>query len=164
MNLKDYIVDVPDWPAKGIIFKDITPLLKNANALTHSTLMMRSLLDTSLGVNYIAGVESRGFIFGAHLAKRMGVGFIPIRKKGKLPPPVISQEYELEYGTNTLEIKPGDALDGKVVLVDDVYATGGTASAARELLFQAGYNLVDEVYLINLSFLNNDNIKSVITY
>lgn len=161
MNLKDYVRDVPDWPTKGIIFKDITPLIKNANALTHSTLMMRSLLDISLGVNYIVGVESRGFIFGAHLAKRMGLGFIPVRKKGKLPPPVISRDYELEYGTDTLEIKPGE---GKVIIVDDVYATGGTAKATRELCEEAGYEVIDEVYLINLSFLNKDKVKSVITY
>tara|TARA_B100000085_G_C18394965_1_gene452030 strand:+ start:299 stop:805 length:507 start_codon:yes stop_codon:yes gene_type:complete len=162
MNLKDYIIDVPDWPQEGITFKDITPLLKDNNALSHSTLLMRGLLENKgVGITYIAGIESRGFIFGAHLAKRMGLGFIPIRKKGKLPPPVISQEYELEYGTDTLEIKKGE---GKVVLVDDVYATGGTSKASKDLLLKAGYDLVDEIYLINLSFLNNDNIKSVITY
>ena len=161
MNLKDYIIDVPDWPKEGITFKDITPLLKDSNALNHATLLMRGLLESSVGVTYIVGIEARGFIFGAYLAKRMGLGFIPVRKKGKLPPPVISQEYELEYGTDCLEIKKGE---GKVVLVDDVYATGGTSKASKDLLLKAGYDLVDEIYLINLSFLNNDNIKSVITY
>ena len=91
MNLKDYIIDVPDWPKKGIVFKDITPLLKDSNAFNHSTLLMRGLIDKPAGVTYIVGVESRGFIFGAYLAKRMGLGFIPVRKKGKLPPPVISK-------------------------------------------------------------------------
>jgi adenine phosphoribosyltransferase len=91
----------------------------------------------------------------------MGMGFIPVRKKGKLPPPVISRDYELEYGTDTLEIKPGE---GKVIIVDDVYATGGTAKATRELCEEAGYDVIDEVYLINLSFLNKDKVKSVITY
>ena len=160
MNLKDYIVDVPDWPKEGIVFKDITPLLKDANALNHSTLLMRGLIDYN--PTYIVGCEARGFIFGSYLAKRMGTGFIPVRKKGKLPPPVISREYELEYGTDTLEIKPGDG--EKVIIVDDVYATGGTARATRELCQEAGYEVVDEVYLINLSFLNKDKVKSVITY
>ena len=85
MNLQDYIVDVPDWPKEGIVFKDITPLLKNANALNHSTLLMRGLLDSDIGASYIVGCEARGFIFGSYLAKRMGVGFVPVRKKGKLP-------------------------------------------------------------------------------
>ena len=160
MNLQDYIIDVPDWPQKGIVFKDITPLLKDANAFNHSTLLMRGLLDTN-AFSYIVGIESRGFIFGSYLTKRMGMGFIPVRKKGKLPPPVISRDYELEYGTDTLEIKPGE---GKVIIVDDVYATGGTAKATRELCEEAGYEVIDEVYLINLSFLNKDKVKSVITY
>ena len=160
MNLQDYIIDVPDWPQKGIVFKDITPLLKDANAFNHSTLLMRGLLDTN-AFSYIVGIESRGFIFGSYLAKRMGMGFIPVRKKGKLPPPVISRDYELEYGTDTLEIKPGE---GKVIIVDDVYATGGTAKATRELCEEAGYEVIDEVYLINISFLNKDKVKSVITY
>ena len=161
MNLYDYIVDVPDWPKKGIVFKDITPLLKDSNALNHATLLMRGLLESSVGVTYVVGIESRGFIFGAYLAKRMGLGFIPVRKKGKLPPPVISKEYELEYGTDTLEIKQGE---GKVIIVDDVYATGGTAKATRELCQEAGYEVVDEIYLINLGFLNKDKVKSVLTY
>mgnify|MGYP001425398864 CR=1 FL=1 len=159
MNLNDYIIDVPDWPKEGVTFKDITPLLANANALNHSTLLMRGLLEHN--PTYIVGCEARGFIFGAYLAKRMGVGFVPVRKKGKLPPPVISKDYELEYGTDTLEIKPGE---GSVVIVDDVYATGGTAKATRELCQEAGYDVVDEVYLINLSFLNSDKVKSVLKY
>ena len=160
MKLTDYIIDVPDWPKEGITFKDISPLLMDVNALTFATLSMRGLLDVL--PSYIVGVEARGFIFGAHLAKRLQCGFIPLRKKGKLPPPVISKEYDLEYGTDTLEIKPGNG--EKIVIVDDVYATGGTAKAARELCVEAGYEVVDEIYLINLSFLNKDKVKSVITY
>ena len=162
MNLQDYIVDVPDWPVKDVTFKDITPLLKNANALNHSTLLMRGLVKNQTAISYIVGCEARGFIFGAYLAKRMGLGFVPVRKKGKLPPPVISKAYQLEYGFDTLEIKPGDG--ERVIIVDDVYATGGTAKATRELCEEAGYDVVDEVYLINLSFLNKDKVKSVITY
>ena len=162
MDLKDYIVDVPDWPVKDVTFKDITPLLKNANALNHSTLLMRGLVKNQTAISYIVGCEARGFIFGAYLAKRMGLGFVPVRKKGKLPPPVISKAYQLEYGFDTLEIKPGDG--ERVIIVDDVYATGGTAKATRELCVEAGYEVIDEVYLINLSFLNKDKVKSVITY
>ena len=162
MNLRDYIVDVPNWPKDGITFKDITPLLANTNALEFATLSMRGLLDSSNKLpSHIVGIEARGFILGAHLAKRMNCGFIPLRKKSKLPPPVISKEYELEYGKDTLEIKQGD---GRVAIVDDVYATGGTAKAARDLVFEAGYDIVDEIYLINLKFLNQDKVKSVITY
>ena len=161
MNLNDYIIDVPDWPKEGIVFKDISPLLADSNAFNHSTLLMRGLIDQQVNVSCIVGIEARGFIFGAYLAKRMGLGFIPVRKKGKLPPPVISKEYELEYGTDTLEIKQGS---GKVIIVDDVYATGGTSKATRELCQEAGYDVVDEVYLINLSFLNKDKVKSVLTF
>ncbi len=161
MNLKDYIIDVPNWPKDGITFKDITPLLADTNAFEFATLSMRGLLDSNTGVSNIVGIEARGFIFGAHLAKRMNCSFIPLRKKGKLPPPVISKEYELEYGKDTLEIKHGE---GKVVIVDDVYATGGTAKAAKELVYEAGYDIVDEIFLINLKFLNQDRVKSVITY
>ena len=161
MNLKDYIIDVPDWPKKGVVFKDITPLLLDTNAFEFATLSMRGLVDVNKSVSHIVGIEARGFIFGAHLAKRMNCSFIPLRKKGKLPPPVISKEYELEYGKDTLEIKKGE---GKVVIVDDVYATGGTAKAAKELVFEAGYDIVDEIFLINLKFLNQDRVKSVITY
>jgi len=161
MNLNDYIIDVPDWPKEGIVFKDISPLLADSNAFNHSTLLMRGLIDQQVNVSCIVGIEARGFIFGAYLAKRMGLGFIPVRKKGKLPPPVISKEYELEYGTDTLEIKQGS---GKVIIVDDVYATGGTAKATRDLCQEAGYDVIDEVYLINLSFLNKDKVKSVLTF
>ena len=162
MNLRDYIFDVANWPRDGITFKDITPLLANTNALEFATLSMRGLLDSgNMLPSHIVGIEARGFILGAHLAKRMNCGFIPLRKKSKLPPPVISKEYELEYGKDTLEIKQGD---GRVAIVDDVYATGGTAKAARDLVFEAGYDIVDEIYLINLKFLNQDKVKSVITY
>tara|TARA_B100000287_G_scaffold401925_1_gene422412 strand:- start:1036 stop:1530 length:495 start_codon:yes stop_codon:yes gene_type:complete len=163
MNLKEYIIDVPDWPSKGINFKDISPLLRDNNALEHASLSMKGLLDSSIGISAIVGIESRGFIFGAHLAKRLGCGLIMARKKGKLPPPVISQEYELEYGIDTLEIKEGNG--EKVIIVDDVYATGGTAKATRELCNKAGYDVVDEIFLINLIYINkNSRIKSVIKY
>ena len=159
MNLKDYILDVPNWPVKDVVFKDITPLLKNKDALNHSVKLLEDLIDET--PDYIVGIESRGFIFGSYLASEMGLGFVPVRKKGKLPPPVISKAYSLEYGFDTLEIKSGK---GKVVIVDDVYATGGTAKATRELCETAGYEVINDIYLINLKFLNNDNVRSVLSY
>ncbi len=159
MNLKDYILDVPNWPVEDVVFKDITPLLKNKDALNHSVKLLEDLIDET--PDYIVGIESRGFIFGSYLASEMGLGFVPVRKKGKLPPPVISKEYSLEYGFDTLEIKSGK---GKVVIVDDVYATGGTAKATRELCEKAGYEVINDIYLINLKFLNNDNVRSVLSY
>jgi len=159
MNLKDYILDVPDWPVENVVFKDITPLLKDKDALNHSVKLLEDLIDET--PDYIVGIESRGFIFGSYLASEMGLGFVPVRKKGKLPPPVISKAYSLEYGFDTLEIKSGK---GKVVIVDDVYATGGTAKATRELCEKAGYEVINDIYLINLKFLNNDNVRSVLSY
>ena len=159
MNLKDYILDVPNWPVEDVVFKDITPLLKNKDALNHSVKLLEDLIDET--PDYIVGIESRGFIFGSYLASEMGLGFVPVRKKGKLPPPVISKAYSLEYGFDTLEIKSGK---GKVVIVDDVYATGGTAKATRELCEKAGYEVINDIYLINLKFLNNDNVRSVLSY
>jgi len=159
MNLKDYILDVPNWPVEDVVFKDITPLLKDKDALNHSVKLLEDLIDET--PDYIVGIESRGFIFSSYLASEMGLGFVPVRKKGKLPPPVISKAYSLEYGFDTLEIKSGK---GKVVIVDDVYATGGTAKATRELCEKAGYEVINDIYLINLKFLNNDNVRSVLSY
>tara|TARA_E500000178_G_C16903235_1_gene699061 strand:+ start:111 stop:593 length:483 start_codon:yes stop_codon:yes gene_type:complete len=159
MNLKDYILDVPDWPVEDVVFKDITPLLKDKDALNHSVKLLEDLIDET--PDYIVGIESRGFIFGSYLASKMGLGFVPVRKKGKLPPPVISKAYSLEYGFDTLEIKTGK---GRVVIIDDVYATGGTAKATRELCEKAGYEVINDIYLINLKFLNNDNVRSVLSY
>lgn len=159
MNLKDYILDVPDWPVEDVVFKDITSLLKDKDALNHSVKLLEDLIDET--PDYIVGIESRGFIFGSYLASEMGLGFVPVRKKGKLPPPVISKAYSLEYGFDTLEIKSGK---GKVVIVDDVYATGGTSKATRELCGKAGYEVINDIYLINLKFLNNDNVRSVLSY
>ena len=164
MNLKDYILDVPDWPVEDVVFKDITPLLKDKDAFNYSVKLLEDLINETPGwytPDYIVGIESRGFIFGSYLASKMGLGFVPVRKKGKLPPPVISKAYSLEYGFDTLEIKTGK---GRVVIIDDVYATGGTAKATRELCEKAGYEVINDIYLINLKFLNNDNVRSVLSY
>ena len=151
-------------PIKGIFFIDVLPILE------HPDIFEDLINNMSAGKIFknsdaIISVDARGFIFGAHLAKRMGVGFIPVRKKGKLPPPVISKEYELEYGKDTLEIKNDEDGLTKVIIVDDVYATGGTAKATRDLCEEAGYDVVDEIFLINLFYVNNNSrVKSVLTY
>ena len=158
-ELKQFLLgsirDVPDFPKPGIVFKDITTLLNNAPAFT---LLMDHLEDRykEYGLEYIAGIESRGFIFGAALATRLGIGFVPVRKKGKLPYTTISEKYTLEYGVDEIEIHI-DAFRGenkKVLLIDDLIATGGTAEAAAKLIKASGQDLVEACFIINLTFLN----------
>jgi len=157
MNWKKYINEINDFPKPGISFKDISPLLKSPN-FSFVIEEMRMLVSNP---DYWIGIDSRGFIFASALASIDG-GLIMCRKKGKLPPPVISQEYTLEYGTDVLEIQPGK---GKVVIVDDVYATGGTMNAVEQLCVKAGYTVVDKLVLIDLKFLHGPtNIKSLIQY
>ena len=154
MDLYSYIRDVPDFPKKGIIFKDITTLLKKGEALRGAVdLMAKNYLNTPVGK--VVGIESRGFIFAGILADRLGCGFIPVRKPGKLPAEAISEEYTLEYGSDSLEIhldaiEPGE----KVVLVDDLLATGGTALAAVQLVRKLGGEILGFECLIELEFLN----------
>ncbi|MBU0667089.1 MAG: adenine phosphoribosyltransferase [Nanoarchaeota archaeon] len=150
MDLKKTIRTVPDWPKKGIMFRDITTLLQNPAAF-------KELCDTlyerykNEAVDYVVGIESRGFILGSVLAYKLGVGFVIIRKPGKLPAETIKQEYKLEYGTDTIEIhkdaiKPGD----KVLVVDDLIATGGTVCAAVDLVEKLGATVVECVFAIEL--------------
>lgn len=147
--LRRCIRDIPDFPVEGVTFRDITPLLADPAALAASVDL---LSEPFLGsVDVVAGVEARGFIFAAPVAHRLGAGFIPIRKPGKLPWSTVSAAYELEYGIDTLEIHedavgPGD----RVLLVDDVLATGGTAAAAASLIEGAGATLVGCSFLIEL--------------
>lgn len=166
MSLEGYIVDVPNFPIEGVTFKDISPLLSNKFSETIEALCSQISEEKWSEVTAVVGVDARGFILAAGMAQRMGKGMVPIRKAGKLPPPVISYSYELEYGSDTLEIKKGD---GKVILVDDVLATGGTLSAAVNLCEKAGYQLLDCLVLIDLPFLNNftfneEAVKSVFKY
>lgn len=146
-DLKQYIAAVPDFPRPGIVFRDIMPLLKAQFGPTISAL--DALLDGGEwdGIDAIAGIESRGFILGAAMAQRRNKGFIPVRKQGKLPPPVASLAYQLEYGEATLEMQPGS---GRIVLVDDVMATGGTLTAAADLCRQSGFEVAALVTLIDL--------------
>lgn len=165
VNLNSYIREVSDFPKPGILFRDIAPLLRDPMAFSWALQQMQIKLG-DLDFDYIAGIESRGFILGASLATQMGKGFLPLRKAGKLPPPLKSISYQLEYGRASLESSLGS---GKVVIVDDVLATGGTLTASIDLCQQAGYQVEDVLVLINLSNLNNmtwkgEAIKSLLQY
>ena len=154
MNLKDKLREVPDFPEEGILFKDITPILQDIEAFDE--VIDRFIEEyKEIEFDYIAAIEARGFLLGPILSREMGKGFIPIRKPGKLPCEKISATYELEYGENTLEIhtdaiNPGD----KVLLIDDLLATGGTSNAAIELIEKLEGEVVSAGYLIELVDLN----------
>ncbi|HOW28288.1 MAG TPA: adenine phosphoribosyltransferase [Elusimicrobiota bacterium] len=162
MDIRSFIRDVPDFPKKGIVFKDITPLLKEGGAFRS---VIGQLADASnkWAPKKIVAIESRGFIFGAALAQQLGVGFVPVRKKGKLPWKTVGVTYDLEYGTDTLEIHTDAVSPGEnVLLVDDVLATGGTAKAACDLIRKSGANVVGAAFVIELTFLNGrDKIKDI---
>ncbi len=149
----DYIRDIPDFPKPGIVFKDITPLLADGDAFAASVSELSRFVAED--VDAIVGIEARGFIFGAALAQQLGLGLVTVRKPGKLPADVHSIEYELEYGVDRLEIHR-DALSAghKVVIVDDLLATGGTAAATVELIEQLGAEVDACLFVIELSFLN----------
>ena len=154
IELLPYVRDIPDFPKPGIVFKDITPLLGNAEALQRC---VAALAEPYRGtrLDAVCAIESRGFIFGAALARELGAGFVPIRKPGKLPWRTIGADYALEYGSDRLEIH-ADALGAgaRVALVDDVVATGGTLIAARALIAQLGAELVAASVVIELGFLD----------
>lgn len=154
MDLKALIRDIPDFPKPGILFRDITTLLRDPDGLRYTIDTMAEHCG-DLAPDYIVGMESRGFIFGAPLAYRMAAGFVPVRKPGKLPAAVHSAEYELEYGTDRLEIHQ-DALPAgsRVLIVDDLIATGGTAAATAELIQHSGCQLVGFSFIIELTGLN----------
>lgn len=153
MDLKPYIRDIPDFPKPGIVFKDIAPLLGNPDAFATVTDTLAAKFQ-SAKLDYIAGIESRGFIFGAALANALKVGFIPLRKPGKLPYKTIRREYSLEYGTDAIEVHEDALQSGKrVLLVDDLLATGGTAAAASALLREIGADLVGVAFVVELAFL-----------
>ena len=169
-KVEDYVRTIPDFPEPGIMFRDVTSVLQDPDGLKLSIDEMIKKLD---GVEFdvIAGAESRGFIFGVPVAYELGKAFVPVRKKGKLPCETVSAEYELEYGTATIEIhkdaiKPGQ----KVVVVDDLIATGGTIEAAIKLIEQLGGEVVKVLFLIELAGLNGReklagyDVESVVTY
>ena len=154
MNIKEKIRTVPHWPVDGVMFRDITTLLQDGGAFKH---VCDELYDRykNMKVDLIVGIESRGFIFGAVLAYKLGIGFVPIRKPGKLPYKTISEEFEKEYGKDKMEIhddaiKKGD----KVIVIDDLIATGGTISAATSLVEKLGGEVVECAFVIDLPDLN----------
>jgi adenine phosphoribosyltransferase len=152
MDLKSLIRDIPDFPKPGILFRDITTLLRNAEGLRYTIdLLVQKCQEAGLSADYVVGMESRGFIFGPPLAYQLGAGFIPVRKPGKLPAAVHTVEYELEYGMDRLEVHQ-DAFrpDSRVLIVDDLIATGGTAGATAKLLQQIGCELVGFAFIIEL--------------
>ena len=150
MDLKKFIRDIPDFPKPGIIFKDITPLLKNSEAFLNAIEQLSAHFRDSRIIS-IAGVESRGFIIGAAMAFKLNCGFIPLRKPGKLPYKTKSVTYDLEYGTDTVEIHIDAVKEGeKVLLIDDLIATGGTAEAAVKLIARAGGNVTASSFVIEL--------------
>ena len=154
MDLEKYIRDIPDFPTKGIIFKDITPLLADPGALDEAVRRLAEPYE-GMGVECVAAVESRGFIFGAAVARQLDAGFVPIRKPGKLPHETVSKEYSLEYGTDAVEIHTDAVSPGsKVLMIDDLLATGGTMAAACELVASLGGRIVGIAFLIELGFLN----------
>jgi len=169
-DLKKYIRSIRDFPIKGIMFRDITTLLKNPDAVKET---LRQLITFTQGLNVdkVVGIESRGFIFGGMLANELNAGFIPVRKPGKLPAEKESQTYQLEYGLDKIEIHKDAISDGdKVLIHDDLLATGGTAEAACKLIEKLGGEVVQLSFIIELTFLNGRekirkyDIKSLITY
>jgi adenine phosphoribosyltransferase len=150
--VKSLIRDIPDYPKQGVVFKDITPLLADAEGFAA---VVDALASGHGPVDKVAGIEARGFILASPVALRLNAGFVPVRKKGKLPAVTYSQDYELEYGSATLEVHRDAFAPGeRVLVVDDVLATGGTARATADLIAMAGATVVGIVMLMELSFLD----------
>ncbi len=170
MELKSLIRDVPNFPKQGIIFKDITTLLKDPAGLNNAAEELLNFLPNNQ-ITKVIGIESRGFILGGIVAQKLGAGFVPIRKPGKLPAECISESYSLEYGTDKIEIHKDAIQKGdKILLHDDLLATGGTMEAACKLVERLGGEVVQISFLIELRFLNgreklkNYDVRSIIQY
>jgi adenine phosphoribosyltransferase len=163
MLYKDYITEVPDFPEEGISFKDISPLLANEEAFDECIESMGEMVEIP---DYWIGIDARGFIFASALSIYFGGGIVMCRKAGKLPPPVIRKRYQLEYGTEWIEMKEGN---GTAVIVDDVLATGGTLQATNDLAKMVGYDVIDNLVLIDLLYVPtvegfNFKVRSLISY
>ena len=170
LQLKNYIRDIPDFPKPGILFRDITPLLADKQAFSGAVKALAEPFADS-AIDYVAAVEARGFIFGSAVAEALGAGFIPIRKKGKLPHKTTSVTYDLEYGTDTLQVHADAVADGgRILMVDDLLATGGTMAAACGLMEKLNAEIAALAFLLELTplagreKLTNHNIYTVISY
>lgn len=171
VSLESFIRDVPDFPKPGILFKDITPLLRSHEALTHACALLAEPFRAQ-GITHVAAIESRGFIFGSIVAANLGAGFVPIRKPGKLPWTTRRHEYTLEYGSDALEMHDDALTSGdRVLVIDDVLATGGTLAAATHLVRGFDASLAGAAVVIELSFLGGReklgdgvNVHSVLRY
>ena len=170
IDLKERVRDVPDWPEQGIIFRDITPLLRDPEALDQ-TIHELAECGKERRPDVVLGAEARGFILGAAIARELGCGFVPARRPGKLPPETIGATYALEYGENTLELHPETIRSGDRVLIhDDVLATGGTVEAIAGLVESLGAEVVGVAFIIELTFLGGRerlqkyDFRSLITY
>jgi len=169
-DFKKYIRSIKDFPIKGIMFRDITTLLKEPEAIK-ATLSQLMLNTQGKKIDKVVGIESRGFIFGALIAKELGVGFIPVRKPGKLPAETVTQTYQLEYGNDSIQIhKDAISKGDKVLLHDDLLATGGTAEASCRLIEKLGGEIVQISFIIELTFLKGReklkpyDVRSLVTY
>lgn len=172
MDLKEYIADIPNFPEEGIIFRDVTPLLKDRAAFQQTIQKFSDWVDSlDVNVDVVAGPEARGFIFGCPLAYKINAGFVPVRKPGKLPRETVSEEYALEYGSNEVQIhadsiKPGE----NVIIVDDLLATGGTVEATVKLIEKLGGHVAGIAFVIELEDLKGQEklkgyeVYSLITY
>ncbi|NLC96452.1 MAG: adenine phosphoribosyltransferase [Erysipelotrichaceae bacterium] len=170
MDLKKYIASVQDFPQEGVLFRDITPLMENGEAFHYATKMMEEYAK-KLNVDVIVGPESRGFIFGCPVAYCLNIGFVPVRKPGKLPRNTISCEYDLEYGTNELHMHEDSIKKGqRVLIIDDLLATGGTVKATINLVNKMGGDVVGCAFLIELEdlkgreLLEGYDVYSIVTY
>ena len=170
MDLKEHITTIPDWPKKGIMFRDVTSLLQNPEAFQYAVDKLAEF-GKKVGATVVAGPEARGFIFGAPVAAKLGVGFVPVRKPGKLPRAVITENYDLEYGSNTLCVHE-DAFSpfDRVLVIDDLLATGGTALATAHLIEHSGASVAGLGFVIDLVDLNgkallkNYNVETLCEY
>ena len=160
MNLKDSIRSIPGWPIEGVIFRDITTLMQNPEAY-RSTCDVFYNRYNDMHIDKVVGIDARGFVFGAVLASQLNVGFIPVRKKGKLPHQTVSEQYTLEYGKNTVEMHADAITEGeKVVIIDDLIATGGTIEAAVKLVKKLGGDILECAFIVELPELKGrDKIK-----
>jgi adenine phosphoribosyltransferase len=158
LDIKSLIRDVPDYPSEGILFRDLTPVMADPQAMQYITETLSNRLGL-LNVEALAAIDSRGFIFGAPVAAAMDIPFIPIRKAGKLPPPVVGVDYSLEYGSSRLEMTTTAVEKGqRVAIVDDLLATGGSAAAGVKLVTELGAEVISIAFLVELEFLNGRSI------